>query len=413
MTPEQRNAHPTMPFPPTRAEALSRLKTFVPNAGRAYAQKRNYDLPEAGHPHVSRLSPYIRHRLVTETEVAQAILARHSLTAAEKFIQEVFWRTYWKGWLEQRPQVWASYRDDLAQAIAQAGRDRDLSQAWARAEAGETGIAAFDAWARELVETGYLHNHARMWAASIWIFTLRLPWQLGADFFLRHLLDGDPASNTLGWRWVAGLQTQGKHYLAQAANIAKYTENRHHPDGQLETAAGPLHGPPPPPPVDLKAAEAPRPGARTVVLLHEDDLSPGYLFALADLDIVGLTGLLATDGRSPGRVSPKVADFAQGAMTDCLHRWRDRADAMMGPQTDPEAIADWAHRRGAEQVVAPYAPVGPAASALRRVEKALTATAIPLHRPRRPFDSAAWPHATKGFFRFKKAIPDLVDKFVV
>jgi deoxyribodipyrimidine photo-lyase len=65
---------------------------------------------------------------------------------------------------------------------------------------------------QELVETGYLHNHARMWFASIWIFTLRLPWELGADFFLRHLLDGDAASNTLSWRWVAGLHTKGKHY---------------------------------------------------------------------------------------------------------------------------------------------------------------------------------------------------------
>ncbi len=68
--------------------------------------------------------------------------------------------------------------------------------------------------------TGYLHNHARMWFASIWIFTLRLPWELGADFFLRHLLDGDPASNTLSWRWVGGMQTMGKTYLARADNIA-------------------------------------------------------------------------------------------------------------------------------------------------------------------------------------------------
>ena len=60
-----------------------------------------------------------------------------------------------------------------------------------------TGIEGFDDWARELVDTGYMHNHARMWFASIWIFTLRLPWALGADFFLRHLLDADAASNTL------------------------------------------------------------------------------------------------------------------------------------------------------------------------------------------------------------------------
>ena len=62
-----------------------------------------------------------------------------------------------------------------------------------------------------------------MWFASIWIFTLNLPWQLGADFFMQHLLDGDPASNTLSWRWVAGIQTKGKNYLARKSNIEKYS----------------------------------------------------------------------------------------------------------------------------------------------------------------------------------------------
>ena len=65
-----------------------------------------------------------------------------------------------------------------------------------------------------LKENNYLHNHARMWFASIWVFTLDLPWQLGAEFFMKHLFDGDAAANTLGWRWVAGIQTQGKNYLA-------------------------------------------------------------------------------------------------------------------------------------------------------------------------------------------------------
>jgi hypothetical protein len=66
-----------------------------------------------------------------------------------------------------------------------------------------------------------------MWFASIWIFTLKLPWQLGAEFFMKYLFDGDPASNTLGWRWVAGIQTIGKHYLASSSNINKYTNNKY------------------------------------------------------------------------------------------------------------------------------------------------------------------------------------------
>ena len=66
-----------------------------------------------------------------------------------------------------------------------------------------------------------------MWFASIWIFTLNLPWQKGAEFFMKHLFDGDAASNTLSWRWVAGLQTKGKHYVAQAWNISKFTNNKY------------------------------------------------------------------------------------------------------------------------------------------------------------------------------------------
>jgi deoxyribodipyrimidine photo-lyase len=107
--------------------------------------------------------------------------------------------------------------------------------AYAQAVEGRTGIAAFDTFACDLVRHGYLHNHARMWFASIWIFTLKLDWELGADFFLRHLRDGDAASNTLSWRWVAGLHTKGKTYLARADNIARFTAHR--PDGPL-TAEG-------------------------------------------------------------------------------------------------------------------------------------------------------------------------------
>ncbi|MFM8820110.1 MAG: FAD-binding domain-containing protein, partial [Phenylobacterium sp.] len=209
-------------FPPTREAALERLARFVPRAGRDYAQGRNLD-PGPGRPGaVSQLSPYLRHRVITEAEVVEAVLARHGPAEAEKFIQEVVWRTYWKGWLEMRPAVWTRFLE---------ARDRVRDdfvglKTLTEAEAGRTGVEGFDDWARELVQTGYLHNHARMWFASIWIFTLRLPWALGADFFLRHLIDADPASNTLSWRWVAGLQTPGKTYLATRENIARFTEGR-------------------------------------------------------------------------------------------------------------------------------------------------------------------------------------------
>ncbi|SMF77548.1 FAD-binding domain-containing protein [Pseudobacteriovorax antillogorgiicola] len=95
---------------------------------------------------------------------------------------------------------------------------------------GTTGIIAFDTWVEELVNTGYLHNHARMWFASIWCFTLKLPWYRGAQFFYENLLDGDPAANTLSWRWVVGLHTKGKTYQARQSNIETYTEGRFSPE---------------------------------------------------------------------------------------------------------------------------------------------------------------------------------------
>ena len=149
-----------------------------------------------GHPHanVSKLSPYLRRRLVSENEVLQIALEKNSISSMEKFIQEIFWRTYWRGWLELRPDVYEDYEN---------GYDGSHLP-------DKTGIKCFDHWTEELIETGYLHNHARMWYASIWIFTLGKSWVSGANFFKDHLVDWCPASNTLGWRWVAGLQTRGK-----------------------------------------------------------------------------------------------------------------------------------------------------------------------------------------------------------
>jgi deoxyribodipyrimidine photo-lyase len=391
----------------TRTEALRLLQNFVPQAGRAYAAGRNFDRPGTGHANVSRLSPYLRHRLITETEVLQAVLGRHSAASAEKFIQEVYWRTYWKGWLELRPGVWGAYRSDLDTALARVRADPDLAEALRRAEAGETGIEAFDAWATELTRTGYLSNHARMWTASIWIFTLRLPWVLGADWFLRHLLDGDPASNTLSWRWVAGLQTRGKVYVARAGNIARYTDGRFDPAGQLNEAPEPLTAPAPPGP---RATPAPR--QRTGLLLTEEDLSPCFVLERLDAPPVAHATLCSVGGRSPSAVSEKVIGFTKAAIVDARGRWAERLGEA-GPEADrPEAIRDWAVAERLEQVVTPYAPVGPAAAALRALERLLEAEDIALVRVLRDEDRAAWPFATHGFFRFKDRLPELLTEAV-
>ncbi|MGB0514104.1 MAG: FAD-binding domain-containing protein, partial [Wenzhouxiangellaceae bacterium] len=273
-------------FPPRRADALDRLREFVPCAGRKYAASRNADPGPGLRENVSMLSPYVRHRLITEHEIVEAVLARHSASAAEKFIQEVLWRTYWKGWLQMRPSVWADFlaeRDaDRERIESNSGR----ATALAEAERGSTGIDCFDDWVAELKATGYLHNHVRMWFASIWIFTLKLPWALGADFFLRHLLDADPASNTLGWRWVAGIQTPGKTYRARASNIAKYTGGKYEPEGLAEEAP-PIRDESPPERRQIPPPDTVPEGARVLVLLHGDDLR-GHQALTDDLEIAGV-----------------------------------------------------------------------------------------------------------------------------
>ena len=242
-----------------------------------------------------------------------------------------------------------------------------------------------------------------MWFASIWIFTLRLPWELGADFFLRHLFDGDPASNTLSWRWVAGLQTQGKNYAARAANISKYTEGRFSPIHQLTSNPEPLHGAPHPPRMDVPASDMFDPSKRTVLLLHEDDLSPKWLFDMG-LNPVATATVDATAGISRLSVSPTLHRFKTSLMQDTTSRWSDTLGEGTHGLTSADASDAWAKSYDAEQLVTAYAPVGPTAQVLHDVQS------VPVIKPIRRYDQAAWPFATAGFFKFKAKIPKLLGE---
>lgn len=390
---------------PTRAEALRRLDDFSPRAGREYADWRNHDLGPADRSNVSTLSPYLRHRLVTEQEVVAAILGRHSLRAAEKFIDETCWRTYWKGWLELRPGVWSDYRGEVARLVDRLDRDRSLRDRFEAATAGRSGIGCVDTWSRELIDHGYLHNHARMWFASLWIFTLKLPWALGADFFLRHLIDGDPASNTLSWRWVAGLQTRGKTYLATAGNIARFTDGRLRPSEPMAGVADPVEGPPVPAWRPLPAAERIDAGRRHALLLTEEDLA----FESLDLNAgppEGVAGVVTTAGRSPLEVGRLATMFAEGAMADALAR----AESVLGVSAvrlggdEIESVRSWAESLGVDQLVTSFVPVGPTRERVDRLREALGRRGIRLVQVRRPWDDELWPHATAGYFGFKKEL---------
>ncbi len=404
----------TPTFPPTRAEALARTQSFVPAMGSRYANGRNYDRGPGQHKAVSVLSPYVRRRLVTEAEVVTAALAAHGPEGAEKFVQEVIWRTYFKGWLERRPQVWTSYRQGLEADLAALDRDRRLRRDVDRAMDGQTGLACMDAWATELVETGYLHNHARMWFASIWIFTLGLPWRLGADFFYRHLLDGDAASNTLGWRWVAGLHTRGKPYHAQAWNIATFTGQRFTPrESDLVEVTQGLEATEPdglPSLQPLRSLRAPEAGRPTALLLTDEDCRVEE-FDLASLNIVGAATLAASHLRSPLPVADAVAAFEAGALADTAMRAGLTPVALRADH--PDALAKWAASVGAVQIATPYITRGPLLDWMEDAAPYLAAKGIVLAEWRRDWDSTIWPHASAGFFKVKQQIPQILAKLVV
>jgi len=402
----------------TRKAGLQALEDFLPRAGRAYASSRNYDFGPGNQANVSRLSPYTRYRLVTEAEIVARVLERHAPSTAEKFIQEVCWRTYFKGWLERRPSIWADYLSELEREHARLRSDSKLAARYERAIEGGTGFDCFDGWTRELMETGYLHNHARMWFASIWIFTLELPWQLGASHFYHHLIDGDPASNTLSWRWVGGRHTIGKTYLARKDNIARYTNGRFEAaEGLAEAAPAPeevRH----PPSAKLQAADTPAINTRALVLIGEDDCTAED-WPIERVDVVGVAGLLAADHDQPR--SDRVDAFRRAAIANGVARAAshydckptdnlangDNATALFAP-CETLQLGNAAGKLGATSIVTMRPPVGPGRAVMDAAIPHFETAGLKVIQMRRAWDDAFWAHSTAGFFKIKQKIPSLL-----
>jgi hypothetical protein len=389
-------------FLPTRAAALARLEEFLPDAGR-YAAERNYVRP--GHDNISRLSPWVQKRLLLESEIVAAARARWSFPAVEKFVQEVYWRTYWKGWLEQRPEAWSRWVEAVPRL--RAALSAEQRSALEATLAGRTGIAGFDDWARELVATGYLHNHARMWFASIWIFTLRLPWELGAAFFYEHLLDGDVASNTLSWRWVAGLQTPGKTYVARADNIAFYTDGRHAPEADRLASAPFTIKEEPLPKVTAWTEDAPQVASlktyeRIGLWVHPEDLAVER-GELAGLNMQGVNASWPTGICARAGWSEKIAAWTRASLNEGAKRAGEHfgAPVSSGETSDLAAsLVEWAKQSKLQAVVA-YRPfVGPWLAGALALEAALASAGIAMIWRRRAWDTRLFPHATRGYFPF-------------
>lgn len=386
-------------FIPTRAAGLERLKTFLPSAGNNYAALRNYDLGQNNHTNVSLLSPYIRHRSLTEIEVLKSVLCYHSKKSSEKFVQEVFWRTYWKGWLEMRPAVWAAYQSKLNRLGDDLKTQSGFRKSWENACQGETGIECFDSWAKELFDTGYLHNHARMWFASIWIHTLKLPWELGADFFLRNLLDGDPASNTLGWRWVGGAQTIGKTYLASTQNIQKYTKDRFSPTN-LSLTPTMISGTENPERKPIVFDHIPCESKNYAVLLHSEDMDWSVLREFFP-NAVKIFCLLPNNEPRPLISSNLQHDFKKSLLKDSLNRWGDK----LGPISLIENL-NALENDAFDVIYTNYIPIGHTRDLVENYKFKNTK----IIKITNGFDRRAWPFATHGFFRFKEQIDNLLTQ---
>ena len=203
---------------PLLLDAQEKWDDFLENKITNYEKLRNFDYGPTNKSSVSKLSPYISHRVLLEYELLEEVKKKYHSQKINKFVEEIYWRIYWQGWMENRPKVWCNF-------ISEKNYEYDF-ETYEKAINGNSELGFFNSWVNELKTYNYLHNHTRMWFASTWIFNLGLPWQLGASFFFEHLYDGDAASNLLSWRWVAGLQTKGKQYLFSPANLRKFSNNR-------------------------------------------------------------------------------------------------------------------------------------------------------------------------------------------
>jgi deoxyribodipyrimidine photo-lyase len=374
-------------FITSRKEALDVMEHYIEKNISNYTAQRNFDFGPQNRKNISCLSPYITHRLISEYEVAKKVLSKYPYQKVEKFIQEIFWRVYWKGWLELRPKVWTDFVEDL--------KNVENTNEYEKATNGETNIDCFNEWVKEIKENNYLHNHTRMWFASIWIFTLKLPWQKGAEFFLRELYDGDAASNTLSWRWVAGIQTKGKNYIAQNWNVNKFTNNKYK---------------------DLKLNENPQPitdhreyKISPISIDNNETKSDILVFFENELDFESfkvdgykkIYCILLTNEERQVELGDKVLMYKKNLIKNQVQNSDLKIEFIEGNK-----FIELSNNEKSFDVI--YPSVGENMSFLKRVIKKNKFIVNYLARDE---DKYCWQFSNKGYFNFKTNIPRILSQF--
>ena len=381
-----------MKFKPSRSFAIKKIENFIENNLSQYSKLRNFDFGPEKRSNISCISPYVTHGILTEVEIIKKVLKKSLFVKNEKFIQEILWRIYWKGWLELRPTVWSDYLINLKKKKLEF---KD-NQNYLNAIEGKTNIECFNQWVLELKELNYLHNHTRMWFASIWTFTLNLPWELGAELFMKHLFDGDSASNTLGWRWVAGIQTKGKHYLASEWNIKKFSNNRFD-NVKLNEKAIPVINDKIHSIIKKDFSEAKNLNGKNL-LVFDNSLS----FEITDLKNNNFKNIFIVSNENDTRsikISDKNINFKKFLIEDQEKRLKEKSIKC-------EKINIKEIKNIGEPLVALYPSVG------ENLDFLNTKNIKNIDFIYRKIDKFSWKFCNKGFFNFKNYIPKIIQEFI-
>ena len=286
--------------------------------------------------------------------------------------------------------MWTDYLSELKKIREEFKENTDYKNAIE----GKTEIECFNEWLKELKENNYLHNHARMWFASIWIFTLNLPWQLGAELFMKHLYDGDAAANTLGWRWVAGIQTQGKNYLATEWNIKKFTNNRFSNIKLNENA---------PPKINNKTYAASILGFNNPQNLEEKNLlifENNLAFEISDFKDKKFKKIFLVSNKNENRtikLSEKLIKFKSQLIEDQKKRLKEKS-------IKTEIIDLSEIQNINETFYGLYPTVGENLDFI-------STNNLKIEFLYRRLDQFSWQYCNKGFFNFKNYIPKIVTSF--